>query len=212
MARPRSAIRLPLLPILPILLPVLLASLAGCASPGPEASEEDAAVPAPAAAVQVHALHGESAAVARSGHVPERPVLAFDTPAGVRAIVVELTWDDGVQDLDSFLQAAVPHCPAGSSPVGQAFEAAACAVEDAYFGYPGFGAFRNSDGEPGEPDDPSRMFIVGRDLAAVLAACGDPCRWEAWPEAREPAAAVRWSLYVSVFTGDLPMDYTAIPA
>lgn len=200
-------LRLPLC----LLVPIALALLAGCSGPPAATAPGEGSAP-PAADVQVHELHGDSVAMLRPGGVPERPVLAFGTGPGVQAIVVELAWDDGPQDLDSFLRADVEHCPTGESPLSQAFNRTACAVEDAYFEYPGFGAYRNSEGGLGEPDNPSRFIVAGEELAAVLAQCSDPCRWESWAEARDPAAAVGWSLYVSVFRGGgVPLDYTAIP-
>lgn len=188
--------------------------LAGCAVP---AEEPQAAEPATEQTewprvVEVYARNGSTTIGARELAIPENDALRFNTTVNLTGILVELAWSDAHQDLNTLLQADVEHCPKGNGgPVESVGDLVFCQVDGVFFG--GFGAYRDTDGGTGTPDNPSRLLIQGGDLGAVVEACGDPCPWEAWVGAAAGHAKVDWTLYVSVFYGGevVPTHYSAIP-
>lgn len=184
--------------------------LAGCSgSPQPSAADP---LQGPSSdgpdAVQVFTLNGSTMMGGRGTLIPEDAPLRFTTDSSASAIVLELSWDDDVQDLNGFLRASVDPCPAESPlrPVDEAF----CVGDDLILDSPGFGAFRDADGDLGAPDNPSHLVVEGEALRQTLQECKDPCEWQSWPESEALHANVSWSLHVSVFRGAVPPGYTAL--
>lgn len=210
--------------IRPFVLVVLLL-LAGCAdepnadecglayaivdSPCPPVSSVSAPTPAPTPPV-VYAKHNTTTLgiFANPTITPgegDHFGVSFNTTADVRAIMVEVAWNDTVQDLDAYLKADVEECPYDDS-----LEDLACNVDNWSYQYE-FGVFQNKNGSPGMGDSPSRVLLDGDDLAEVIDACEGTCNWRALPWGRAPFADLEWHMWVSVFYEDVPEGYTAIP-
>lgn len=136
------------------------------------------------------------------------PVLRFNTTENLTAVVLEVAWNDTVQDLDAALSADVngicfdpPNCVHPlSSLSGTA--------------YTSFGDFYNQNGTVGDPDSPSRIVVKGLALQDVLDECASPCEWGAGAltKGKGPWVQVSWNLWVTVFYNEEPpSSYTAVP-
>jgi hypothetical protein len=117
----------------------------------------------------------------------------FQVNETITAALIEVVWDDPVMDLDAY---AIPDNCDVPDPCN-----AELLVRQGDF-------HQSMGGAPGQPDSPSRLFLDGPTLRS---AC-DACQWTmgAWTQAA--AAQVTARIYVTLFTGDVPEGFTAIPA
>jgi hypothetical protein len=201
---------------LPAILAVLAATLAGCA--GGEGQPDATAAPAPppvteaARPPETFAAHGHIVAAYRSNPTAfgaDFPRIFFNVTGDVTAILIELAWDDPVQDLDAYAHG--DHGPCDDPALDP--DRAACEADFTLDGYD-LAEVRNRGGGPGAPDSPSRVLATRDDLAGLLGVCGDPCAFGSYPTTHqtEPAAAdVEWRNYVTLFHGPVPDGFTAIP-
>jgi hypothetical protein len=198
---------------LPALLAVLAAALAGCAAGGGHPDADHSTPPAAEAPPpETFAAHGRIGAAYRSNPTAfgaDFPRIFFNVTGDVTAVLVELAWDDPVQDLDAFAHGDHGPCAEDASDPDRV----GCEVDWSLDGYD-FAEVRNRGGGPGAPDSPSRVLATRDDLAGLLARCGDPCAFGSYPTTHqtEPLAAdVEWWNYVTLFRGPVPDGFTAIP-
>ena len=167
--------------------------------PPPEESPAPAPAPAPPR-VEVEAwngsLTGVGAAATTAG--PEiccasvAPVnsnadVAFDVPAGLKGIVVELVWSDAQFDLDLLVTASD--------------YAATPAPPEPYTGHRWLAA----DGAPAQPVGRATIVITDADSLAITGT------WGAHASAKGPANEVAFTMLVSLFYDEPPAtDYTAV--
>lgn len=192
----------------------VLVALAGCAGPAGPADRSEPPAPAPhAAGPAVLHLHGTTTAGLYARNDPGGPFsrLDYNVTRNTTAILVEVRWNDTLQDLDARTWPNdVDACPPPSDPADpfSVGDAAVCTLDDAS----GYGPYSNRGGDAGAGDSPSRLLVNQTDIATVQAQCGrDPCAWQAFAWARTPVADLEWDLWVSVFEGPVPDGYTAIP-
>lgn len=209
MRRPAPA---PAFPAFPLLLAVLLGAGAGCVGDGP--AEPPAAGAPPQSEGPGHVTftaRGTTVAAFRSNptvFADSFPRIWFNVTSNVTALLVELAWDDPVQDLDAFANAAAPSCPESDTA-----DRAACEADATLDGY-SFSEVRNRGGGPGAPDSPSRVLATREVLAPILDLCGDPCPFGSYPRTHQmgPVSAnVAWENHVTLFYGPVPEGFTAIP-
>lgn len=195
----------------PFVFPLLaLVVFAGCADRAPDPAPAPAAEGAdPPRLPELYAAHGTTVVgVWARPVVPgidESPRLWFNVTGEQTGIVVELAWNDTVQDLDARINSRVDLCAQGDE-IFFVF----CAIAEAlHIKVPG--DLWNDQGSLGDPDSPSRLVVTREEVQAFLELCGDPCHVSSYPWAQDPIVDVEWFLYVTVFYGEVPEDYTAIP-
>jgi hypothetical protein len=122
-------------------------------------------------------------------------------PPNATALVIELEWDDGVQDLD-----AEAHAPRQSGLGGGPSCGFASLVSPR--------AWCDLDGSIAFPDSPSRIDLAGLELAGVLDDCDQPSRPQ-WGDcnvfalgfrSKDANALLDWHLVATVFVGGPPPD------
>ncbi|MGB0652908.1 MAG: hypothetical protein ACPGQL_06880 [Thermoplasmatota archaeon] len=126
---------------------------------------------------------------------PGVPAARFWPLEGLRAIVVELDWDDPVQDLD--VQLSAPYdC---TDEVDLVRELA---------GQDGRGYWMDREGHLGAPDAVSTVIARGSELDAFASGCAE--RWTAGIRSKDANAQLEWRMAVSLFYDDEPLaGYTA---
>lgn len=122
----------------------------------------------------------------------QQDVRQFEVETNHTAMLVEVAWDDPAMDLDAYAQPL--NCDL-QSPCN----AERVVREGQFHTAPG--------GMPGQGDSPSRLFI---DAAMLHDGC-DECPWYAGGLTETAAAQVTATIYVTLFTAEVPAGFTAIP-
>jgi len=176
--------------------------------------------PLPSPHVFVYHAHGNTTANALMWGLDASlmaGVRAMDlfVPEHATGLVVEVAWDDAVQDLDAEL-----HAPEDlSDPVREVQRTQPFTCMAGQSRAPG--VYCNSAGHLGAPDAPSRIALSGSDLQAHLAPCspssqpywGECGVWAIGFRSKDANAMVPWHVYATVFIGqEIPDGYTAVPS
>lgn len=117
----------------------------------------------------------------------------FHVDETVKAALIEVVWDDPVMDLDAY---AIPDNCDLPSPCN-----AELLVRQGDF-------HQATGGFPGQPDSPSQLFL---DETTLRDAC-KACDWTMGAWTQVAAAQVTAMIYVTLFSGEVPEGFTAIPA
>lgn len=209
-----------------VLLLFLMASVAGCAGGGTdpdvqEVPQSQTADPAPAAPespnlqeraqdgrVLAETFHGSGevgAGVATwfAGHVAaDGDQLPFKVRDGATAVVVELAWNDTVQDMDAMLLAANGCFDRHGFP-----DFLATCLADVVVADGSQGTWWNKGGAIGMPDSVSRIVVDGEALAA-----GGTGEWLAYAWTKDANVGLAFHVYATVlYDGRDPATFTAVP-
>ena len=123
----------------------------------------------------------------------------FEVGDNVTAALIEVVWDDMTSDLDAY---AIPdRCPDIGPQVDVECEVGVTTRTTHWYDADG--------GSPGAGDSPSRLMLADQVLQTE---CPSSCDWTFGAHARTLAARVVVDLYVTLFYGDVPDGFTAVPA
>lgn len=192
-----------------VLAAVSLAGLWGLEASGPEAEPDDGVQ----ARFDHYRLTGTSVVGFRghpqSGELDRAEQISVAFTPEVTAVLAELRWDAGAQDLDLWVHANVDPCDPRlyGKEVGNW---TLCTLRTDVLDQPGFGEFADRDGSVGSPDLYGRVLVDRARMAPVLELCGEGCHLSAVPWGGDPYAAVGWELHVTVFYGPVPEGYSAL--
>lgn len=128
--------------------------------------------------------------------------LRFPVEAGATAVVVEVAWNDTVQDLDAYLAGAKDCYDRVPFP-----DMAVVCLGDLVAADGTYGLWWNRDGAVGQPDSPSRIVATGAQLAD--AGTGT---WQAHTWAKDASADLEFHVFATVlYDGSDPAAFTAVP-